>query len=144
MKNLRNRINVKLTSHKRNYFKLTFKPSYISHKIFDHKFVAICKSKATLMLKKSAYIGISTLELIKVLIYAFYYDYIENKYVNNSRLLFTETDSLMHGIKSEDVYEDFSNDKEMFGFSNYSTVSKYYDNSNKLVDHNSGHNDDKI
>ena len=39
----------------------------------------------------------------------------------------------MYEIKTEDVYEDFSNDKEMFDFSNYSTKSKYYDNSNKLV-----------
>ena len=31
-----------------------------------------------------------------------------------------------------DIYEDFSSNKEMFGFSNYSTKSKYYDNSNKL------------
>ena len=39
----------------------------------------------------------------------------------------------MYEIKTEDVYEDFSNDQEMFDFSNYSTKSKYYDNSNKLV-----------
>ena len=38
-----------------------------------------------------------------------------------------------HEIKTEDVYEDFSNDKEMFDFSNYLTKSKYCDNSNKLV-----------
>ena len=36
-------------------------------------------------------------------------------------------------IKTDDVYKDFSNDKEMLDFSNYSTKSKYYDNSNKLV-----------
>ena len=39
----------------------------------------------------------------------------------------------MYEIKTEDVYEDFSNDREMFDFSNYSTKSKYYDNLNKLV-----------
>ena len=50
---------------------------------------------------------------------------------NNSRLLFTDSDSLMYEIKTEDVYEDFGNGKEMFDFSNYSTKSKYYDNSNK-------------
>ena len=60
--------------------------------------------------------------------YDFHYDYIKNKYGNNSKLLFADTDSLMYGIKNEDVYEDFSNDKEMFNFSNYSTKSKYYDN----------------
>ena len=39
----------------------------------------------------------------------------------------------MYEIKTEDVYEDFSKDKEMFDFSNYSTKSKYYDDLNKLV-----------
>ena len=39
----------------------------------------------------------------------------------------------MYEIKTGDVYEDFSNDKEMFDFSNYSTKSKYYDNLNKSV-----------
>ena len=34
---------------------------------------------------------------------------------------------------TEDVCEDFTNDKEVFDFSNYSTKAKYYDNSNKLV-----------
>ena len=55
------------------------------------------------------------------------------KYGNDSRLLFTDTDSLMYENKAEDVYEDFSNDKEIFYISNYSSKSKYYDDSNKLV-----------
>ena len=69
----------------------------------------------------------------KVLIYEFHYDYIKNKYLKKSKLLFTDTDSLMYEITTEGVYEDFSSNKEMFDFSNYSTKSKYYDNSNKLV-----------
>ena len=73
------------------------------------------------------------LELRKVLMYEFHYDYMKNKYGNNSRLLFTDTDSLVYEIKTEDLYEDFSNDKEIFDLSNYSTKSKYYDNSDKLV-----------
>ena len=39
----------------------------------------------------------------------------------------------MYGIKAEDVYEVFSSNKEMFDFSNYSTKSKCYDDSNKLI-----------
>ena len=56
----------------------------------------------------------------KVLIYKFHYDYLKNKYDNNSRLLFNDTDSLIYEIKTEDVYEDFNKDKEIFEFSNYS------------------------
>ena len=39
----------------------------------------------------------------------------------------------MYEIKTEDAYEDFSSNKEMFDFSNYLTKSKYYDDLNKLV-----------
>ena len=73
----------------------------------------------------------SLLDLSKVLMYEFLYDYIKNKSGNNSTLLFTDTDSLMYEIKMEDVYEDVSIDKEMFDFSNYSAVSKYSDDSKK-------------
>ena len=49
----------------------------------------------------------------KVLMYEFHHGYIKNKYGNNSRLLFTETNSLMYEIKTKNAYKDFSNDKEM-------------------------------
>ena len=65
--------------------------------------------------------------------YELYYDYTKNKYVNKKKLLFTETDSLMYEIKTNDIYEDFNSDNKMFSFSKYSTESKYCDNSNKLV-----------
>ena len=105
----------------------------MSHKIFDNNLVAIRKSKLALKLNKPAYIGMCILELSKVLMYDFYYDYIQNKYDNKSKVLFTDTDSLMYEIKTEDVYGDSSSNKEMFDFSNYSSKSKYYDNLNKLV-----------
>ena len=117
MKNLRNRIDVKLVSNPK--IKKS-KPSYISHKIFDNHLVVTCKSKLALMLNKPAYIGMCVLELSKVSMFKFHYDYIKIKYYNNSRLLFTDTDDLMYEIKTEDIYEGFSSDKEMFDFSNYS------------------------
>ena len=63
----------------------------------------------------------------------FHYYYIKNKYGNNSRLWLTDTDSLMHKIKSEDVYDDSSMDKEMSDISNCPAKLKYYDDSNKSV-----------
>ena len=52
--------------------------------------------------------------------YKFHYDYIKNKCGSKSILLFFDTHSLMYEIKTENSYEDFSKDKEMFDFSNYS------------------------
>ena len=65
-----------------------------------------------------------TLELSQASMHAFNYDYIKNKYDNKSKLLFTDTNSLINEIKTEDVYEDFNRDKEIFDFRNYSTKSK--------------------
>ena len=58
-------------------------------KIFDNDLVAIRKTKVTLTLSKSAYVEMCMLNLSKVLMYKFHYDYIKNKYVNNSIVLFT-------------------------------------------------------
>ena len=65
--------------------------------------------------------------------YEFLYDYIKNKYGNKSRQLLTDTDSLMYEIKTEDVYEGFSKDREIFYFINYYNKSKDHDDSNNLV-----------
>ena len=75
---------------------MNIKTSYMSQIIFDNNLVAIRKKKkVTLTLNKSAYAGICILVLSRVLMYEFHYDYIKNKYVNNSRLLFTNTDRLI-------------------------------------------------
>ena len=83
----------------------------MSQKIFGNDLVAICRSKVTLILNKTAYVGMCKLDLSKVLMYEFHYDYIKNKHGNKSRLLFIDTDSLMYEIKTEDVYKDFTKDK---------------------------------
>ena len=62
MENVRNRISVKLVNSEKD-FKCTWKPRYMSHKIFDNNLVAIRKSKLALKLNKPAYIGMCVLEL---------------------------------------------------------------------------------
>ena len=125
MENLRNRIAVKLVKNEKDYLKSTSKLSYMSHKIFDNNLVTIRNSKLALKLNKLVCIGMCILELSKVLMYKFHYDYIKNTYDNKSKLLFTDIDSLMYEIKTEHVYKDFSSDKKLFDFSNYPTNLKY-------------------
>ena len=112
-------------SNEKEYLKWISKPSYMSQKIFDNDLVAIRKSKVTLIFNKPAYLGICILDLSKVLMYKFHDDYVKNKYGHNPRLLFTDTGSLMYEIRTEDLYEDFSKNIEMFDFNNYSAKSKY-------------------
>ena len=98
MENLRNRINVKLVNNEKEYLTCTSKLSYMSHKIFDNNLVAKRKSKLALKLNKPAYTGTCILELRKVLMYEFHYDYIKNNYETKSELLFTDNDTLMYEI----------------------------------------------
>ena len=72
-------------------------------------------------------------ELSKIPTYEYHFGYIKNKYGNKLRLLFTDTDILKYETETEGVYVDFNKNKEMSDFSNYSTKSKYYDDSNVLV-----------
>ena len=64
---------------------------HMLHKIFGNDVDVIHKSKVTTMLDKPAEVGMCILELSKVVIYEFNYDYIKNKYSNDSRLLFIDT-----------------------------------------------------
>ena len=100
-------------------------------KIFSKHFVAVHRIKPVLTFNKPIYVGFSILELSKLLMYEFHYKYIKNTF--NAKLLFTDTDSLVYEIKTEDVYEDFYLDKDLFDFSDYPLHSKFFDPINKKV-----------
>ena len=111
MENLRHWTNVKLVNSEKDYLKCSSKASYMSHKIFDNNLVTISKSKIALKIYKPAYIGMCILDLSKLSVCEFHSNYIRNKYGNKSKVVFTDTDSLIYEIKTEDVYEDFNSNK---------------------------------
>ena len=98
---------------------------------FTKSFVGIHKIKPELTLNKPNYVGFSILDLTKLLMYEFHYKYAKSKF--DAKLLFTGTDSLVYEIKTEDVYEDFCEDKNLFDFSDYPLDSKFFDPANKKV-----------
>ena len=63
-------------------------------------------------MNKLVYLGFSILEINKTLIYEFWYNYIQPKYQNNTKLCYMDTDSFIIHIKTEDVYEDIADDVE--------------------------------
>ena len=131
MENLRKRISVKLVNNSKDYVRCISKPSFVSQKVFSKNFVAIHEIKPVLTFNKPVYVEFSILDLSKLLIYEFHYKYIKSKF--DAKLLFTDIDSLVYEIKTEDVYADFYGDKNLFDFSDYPLSSKFFDAANKKV-----------
>ena len=76
--------------------------------------------KTKVKMNKHIYLGLSILEINKILMYEFWYDYMKPKYNDNVRLCYMDTDSFIMNIKTNDFYEDISNDVDnRFDTSNY-------------------------
>ena len=120
IENIRNRVDVKLVNTEEKFKKLVAKPNFQSRKIFNENLISVHMKKTSLTMNKPVYLGMCILELSKTIMNDFHYNYIKQKYGDNAKLLFTDTDSYLYQIKTEDFYKDISGDvRERFDTSNY-------------------------
>ena len=66
------------------------------------------------------------------MIIRFHYNTVQKMWPR-AELLFTDTDSLMYWVETEDAYKDMSAQKELFDFASYSKTSPFYDPTNNKV-----------
>ena len=113
MENVRKHRDIKLvtTDEKRN--KLVSEPNYHTTKRFSENLLAIEMKKTKVKMNKPIYLGMSILDISKMLMYKFWYDYFKPKYGDKAKLCYTDTDSFMIHIITEDFFEDISNDVEV-------------------------------
>ena len=120
VENIRNRVNVKLVNTEERLKKLSAKPNYKSCKIFNENLISVHMKKTSLTMNKPVYLGMCILDLSKTIMYDFHYNYIKPKYGAKAKLLFTDTDSFMYEIETEDFYKNISKDvKDRFDTSDY-------------------------
>ena len=120
MENIRNRVNIKLVNSEEKFKKLVAKPNYESNKRFDENLVSVHMKKTSLTMNKPVYLGMCILDLSKSLMFDFHYQYIKRKYGNKAKLLFTDTDSFLYEIETQDFYKDIAEDvKVRFDTSDY-------------------------
>lgn len=105
--------------------KLIAKPNLKSIDIFSENFAAIQLTRDELVLDRPIYIGFSVLEYAKQHMYQFHYDFIKRKYNDYAQLCYTDTDSLLYLIYTNDFYEDLRNDLSQFDTSNYASNNGY-------------------
>ena len=76
--------------------------------------------KVEVKMNKPIYLGQAVVDISKILMYAFWYDYIKPKYGEKARLCYMDTDSFVMDIKTDDFYKDIAdNVDKWFDTSNY-------------------------
>lgn len=121
MLNLRKRVDIQLVHHKKRLMKLSAKPGFKSFKIFNEDLASVELIKQKLVLNRPIYmyVGFSILELSKVLMYDFHYNYVKTTYGSKANLCFENTDSLCYDIATDDVYLDMQRNQHHFDLSDY-------------------------
>ena len=76
--------------------------------------------KTKILMNKPAYLRLSILELSKILMYEFWYDYVKPKYGENAKLYYMHTGSFIVHVITHDIYKDIAEDfKARFDTSNF-------------------------
>jgi len=89
--------------------------------------------KRKLLLDKPVYTGMTILDNSKILMYDFFFNELKKKNGENCELLYTDTDSLLVEIETDDVYKDIEKNKELYDTSDYPEDHELYSNINKKV-----------
>ena len=129
MENIRKHRNIKLVTTNKKRNKLVSEPNY-------HTMNYISKDLSIIEMKmsKPIYLGLLILDISKILMYEFWYDYIKPKYGNDVKLCYMGMDSFVMNIKTEDFYKDIANDVEKrFDTSNYEVDRPLPTGKNKKV-----------
>ena len=120
MENIRKHRDIKLVTTDKKRSKLVSEPNYHTINLISEDLSIIEMKKSKVKMNKPIYLGLSILEISKILMYEFWYGYIKPKYNDNVRLCYMDTDSFVMHIKTNDFYKDIASDVEnRFDTSNY-------------------------
>ena len=134
MENIRKHRDIKLVTTDKKRNKLVSEPNYHTINYISEDLSIIEMNKTKVKMNKPIYLGLSILEISKILMYEFWYDYMKPKYNDNVKLSDMDTDSFVMNIKTEDFYEDIANDVEKrFDTSNYEVDRPLPTGKNKKV-----------
>ena len=134
MENVRKHRNIKLVTTDKKGNKLVSEPNYHTMNYVSNDLSIIEMNKTRVKMNKPIYLGLSILDISKILMYEFWYDYMKPKYGDNVKLCYMDTDSFVMNIKTEEFYKDLANDVEKrFDTSNYEVDRPLPTGKNKKV-----------
>ena len=120
MENIRKHRKINLVTTEEKYLKTVMKPNFKSATLFGPNIMGCEMGKIEVVMNKPVYLSRAILDLSKIMMYEFNYDYMKPKYGENLKLCYMDTDSLVYHIKTRDFCYNIANDvEERFDTSGY-------------------------
>ena len=134
MENVLNRSNIKLINNDpEKLLKMIRQPNFQYAYQISNKLCLVESKPIKTIFNKPIYLGAFILETSKLHMYQFWYDHLKNKYNNKVELIYSDTDSFIIHVETDDIYKDMLEDNNLYDFSEYSTDHPNYDITNKKV-----------
>ena len=124
-------IKLKDNRKKKKLLGIRTKSSY--YKVFQKKFVNKWIEKAVILRKKRVCLALSILELSKILMFDFCYDYVKPNYGENPKISCVQADSFKTHVKTDGTYKDIEDVETRFDNSNYKLDRPLSKGKNKKV-----------
>ena len=120
MENVLNRSNVKLINNDpEKLLKLIKQPNFQNAYQISNRLALVESKPIKTMFNKPIYLGACILETSKLHMYEFWYDHLKQKYGNKIQLIYTDTDSFVIEVETDDIYKDMYEDGHLYDFSDY-------------------------
>ena len=128
-----NKTVVRLVNDLKSYENYVKRLNFKQAKIIHENLVSVEMKKPVFIINKPFYIGAIILELAKFHMYSFHYNVMKNFFKDKIQLIYTDTDSFIYEIFSEDLHQDLKQIENFFDFSNYPTDHFLFSTLNKKV-----------
>lgn len=122
MENVRSRVDIKLKTKWDGRYgarELIAQPNFKRRTIFDENLAAVEMKQTRIVMNKPISVGMAILDISKVVMYEYYYDFLKPKYGANIKMAYTDTDSFVMQIFTDDFYQDMKQNLEYYDTSEY-------------------------
>ena len=134
MENVLNRSNIKLINNNpEKLLKLIKQPNFQNAYQISNRLALVESIPIKTVFNKPIYMGAVILETSKLHMYQFWYNHLKVKYGNKIKSIYTDTDSFVIEVETEDIYKDMLQDSHLYDFSDYSKDHPNYSLTNKKV-----------
>ena len=134
MENLLNRSNIKLINNDpEKLLKLIKQPNFENAYQISNRLCLVESKPIKTVFNKPIYMGAAILETSKLHMYQFCYDHLKQKYGKKIQLIYTDTDSFVIEVETDDIYKDMLEDSHLYDFSDYPKDHPNYSLTNKKV-----------